>query len=321
MRKRQSEDCFTTKSNCLKCITFSSSSGKAEGFLHSIEKEKLPFQTLHVDHYGPLEKTGKGFKFVLSVADAFTKFFKLYACKTTSADEVIKHLKEYFRYYSRPVRVVSDRGSCFTSQAFGDFLRGETIGHVLVAVNTPRANGQVERFHRTLTPMLAKLCESPDKWDKVLDHVEFCLNNTVSRAIGSTPCKLLFGMDQRGIVNDELKLLLEFQSDVDRNLVSGREVASENIEKIQAENEKMYNQKRKPATKYVVGDYVMIKNVDTTPGVNKKLIPKFRGPYEVQRVLDNDRYVVVDVENFQVTQRPYNSVVAPDQMRHYVRDE
>lgn len=56
---------------------------------------------------------------------------------------------------------------------------------------------------------------------------------------------------------------------------------------------------------YKVGDYVLLKNGDVTPGVNKKLIPKCKGPYVVKKCLPNDRYVVTDVENFQVTQMPY----------------
>jgi len=60
--------------NCLKCIEFSPPSGKAEGYLHSIPKESLPFVTIHVDHMGPLEKTGKGYRYLLVIIDAFTKF-------------------------------------------------------------------------------------------------------------------------------------------------------------------------------------------------------------------------------------------------------
>lgn len=57
------------------------------------------------------------------------------------------------------------------------------------------------------------------------------------------------------------------------------------------------------------GDFVVIKNVDTTIGVNKKLLPKFKGPYEIHKKLPNDRYVVRDIENGQITQIPYDSVI------------
>ena len=67
-------------SNCLKCVEFSPTSGKQEGFLHPVPKGGLPFQAIHVDHYGPLERTGRGYKHVLSIVDGFTKFIRLYAC-------------------------------------------------------------------------------------------------------------------------------------------------------------------------------------------------------------------------------------------------
>ena len=41
---------------------------------------------------------------------------------------------------------------------------------------------------------------------------------------------------------------------------------------------------------------------------NKKLLPKYRGPYVVKRVLDNDRYIVCDPEDEQLTQLPFEGV-------------
>lgn len=70
---------------------------------------------------------------------------------------------------------------------------------------------------------------------------------------------------------------------------------------------------------YSVGDYVMIRNFDCTPGANKKLIPSFKGPYVVKEVLDHDRYIVTDIEGFQLTQMPYTGTVGPDQIKHWVR--
>lgn len=114
------------------------------GGLYNIPKGNLPFATIHVDHMGPLEKTGKSYRHLLIVIDAFTKFVRLYPCKTTTTEEVLRHLCDYFRTYSRPKRLISDRGTCFTSEAFKECLKSEAIEHVLTAVSTPRANGQVE---------------------------------------------------------------------------------------------------------------------------------------------------------------------------------
>jgi len=40
---------------------------------------------LHVDHFGPVDRTYASKKYVPLVVDAFTKFVKLYAVKTTTS--------------------------------------------------------------------------------------------------------------------------------------------------------------------------------------------------------------------------------------------
>ena len=183
-----------------------------------------------------------------------------------------------------------------------------------MAVGTPRANGQVEQLSRVIIPALAKLSETSNKWDREIERVEFSINNNVSRSTGDTPSRLLFGVEQVGEKSDCVRLMLNSMLDTDRNLHEIRQEATANILKAQRSNEILYNKKRKEATAYNVGDYVMIKNVDTTAGTNKKLLPKFKGPYEVTKILDHDIYIVEDIEGFQVTQIPYSGVLSPDNM-------
>jgi len=166
-------------SNYLKCILYSPIYGKKEGELHPISKIPIPFDTIHIDHYGPLEKTGKKNKYLFVIIDAFTKFIRLYPCRTTNTVEVIKYMSDYFRCYSKPKLVVSDRGSAFTSNAFKEFLTQRKIDLVLVATATPQANGQVERVNLCITTMLAKKAVALNKWDKLLDEVEYALNNVM----------------------------------------------------------------------------------------------------------------------------------------------
>jgi len=52
----------------------------------------------------------------------------------------------------------------------------------------------------------------------------------------------------------------------------------------------------------------MIKNTYVSVGINKKLIPKFKGPYIIEKVLPNDRFIVKDIDGFQHTQVPYEEV-------------
>ena len=176
-----------------------------EGNLHCPDKGSLPFECVHLDHYGPLECPGHRQRYVLEVIDAFTKFVKLYPVTSTRSDELIKHLTTYFNTYSAPKRVVNDRGSAFTSQKFKEFLAQYVGRHILVA--TPHANGQIERTNRSLTSILAKLTKAQSRWKDVLAEAEFALNNTVNRSTGDTPARLLFGTNQVGRTNVELRVL------------------------------------------------------------------------------------------------------------------
>lgn len=130
---------------------------------------------------------------------------------------------------------------------------------------------------------------------------------------------MLFGVEQRLKSVDKVREYLEEQlEDNVRDLESVRDRASDLILKSQEYNKRYIDQKRKEPHKYAEGDYVMIRNFDSSPGVSHKLIPQFRGPYEVVKVLRNNRYVVADVDGFQVTQKPYQGVWEPANMRPWL---
>lgn len=61
--------------NCVKCLQFSLSNHHSEGELQIIDKGTHPFETLHViDHFGPLETSREGYRYILVIVDAFTKY-------------------------------------------------------------------------------------------------------------------------------------------------------------------------------------------------------------------------------------------------------
>lgn len=298
--------------NCLKCISFSPPQGRVEGYLCSIPKPTVPFETIHVDHCGPINNDKRlTKKHLLVIIDAFTKFVKLYAVKTTKSSETIKCLENYFQTFSRPKQLISDRGTCFTSHEFQNFMDGNNIKHTLVATGSPQANGQVERVNSFVIPILAKYSDNKigNYWYKNLYKAEYAINNTVNRSLGTTPSKVLFGVNQRGEFNDKIREELENLNEINRDLKPIREKATENIIKSQDYNKNKYDSKRKPAKTYKIDDYVMIKNYVSTPGVSKKLLPKRKGPYKILKVLPNNRYVIGDIGEYQVTQIPYQGVL------------
>jgi len=307
--------------NCLKCIIFSPKEGKVEGLLNIIDKDNKPFQTIHIDHYGPLNKTKGRFRYILVVVDAFSKFLNLYPVRSVTTKETCSKLAQYFSYYSKPVKIISDRGSCFRSDAFREFCTQHEIKHIMTAVGSPQSNGQVERYNRSLTVMLSKLMhEHSQNWNENLNKIQFAVNNTINRSINNTPSKLLFGMNQVGNTNDYVKIYLETlnENDNDREFETTRQNAFDITRQNQLKNKAYYDIKHKQANTYSLGDYVMVRNVDTTPNTCKKLIPKFKGPYKILKILPNDRYVVADIEGYQVTQIPLNTVIAARDIKPWV---
>jgi len=307
--------------NCLECIAFSEKSGKCEGLINSIPKGNVPFETLHIDHYGPIDKE-KTKKHVLVVIDAMTKFTRLYPTKTTNSKEAIKALSEYFRAYSRPKTLISDRGTCFTSNEFKQFVESNNIKHIKIATGSPQANGQVERVNRSLGQMIAKASASDKSLslDNILENIEFAMNNSQHRALKEHPSVVLFGIAQKGKILDTLKEnVVEQNQIIDRNLERVRDNVQVKQKKLQEYNESNANKKRKESKKYKEGDLVMIRNFDSHVGASRKLIPRFRGPYQISKVLRNDRYLIVDTENFQQSRAPYKGVWAVSNMKPWLK--
>lgn len=134
--------------NCITCLLVNSSSNSREGEIQLSESPSIPFFVIHIDHFGPINESELGYKYVFVVIDSFTWLF---AVKNLSSKEVIKNLTLLFSMFGNPKRIVSDRGA-FTSQEFENFLKEEKIAHKLIAVATSWANGLVERVNHFLKP-------------------------------------------------------------------------------------------------------------------------------------------------------------------------
>lgn len=106
-------------SSCLKCIIFSPKEGKGEGLLNLIDKGNTPFQTIHIDHFGPINQTKGRFKHILVIVDMFSKFLALYPVRTVVAKETCSNCHNILNVIVlKPFKIMSDRGSCFRSEIF-----------------------------------------------------------------------------------------------------------------------------------------------------------------------------------------------------------
>ncbi|CAK1594421.1 unnamed protein product [Parnassius mnemosyne] len=230
--------------SCIPCLLATRKEGKQEGYLNPIGKEGTPLHTLHLDHIGPLTETRKMYNHILTVVDGFTKFVWLYPTKSTTSAEVISKLQLHQDTFGNPVRIITDRGTAFTSGAFKKYCEEEGIQHVTITTGIPRGNGQVERVHRIMIPMLTKLCiEDQSLWYKHVGCVQRAINSTYQRSIDTTTFQLLTGTKMNCKEDVEILnlLLQETIAQYSESRESLRQKARDQIQKIQEENRNTYN--------------------------------------------------------------------------------
>ncbi|GFY15111.1 hypothetical protein TNCV_1569261 [Trichonephila clavipes] len=315
LQKQESEEFFEQIGVLYKYLNANKKTGKKEGFLNPFYKENIPLSTYHVDFIGPLPSINKSYQHILTAVDTFTKFTWLYPVKTVSAESALEKLKLQQKTFGNSVRIITNRGSAFTSKLFNYYCTEENIQHLQIATGIPRGNGQVERIHRTLIPVLTKISlDDSTKWYKYVDRLQRILNSTVSQSTEWTPFKFLVGTKMRNkedirvrdLLIEEMEKELQGQRDFLRN------DAKKNVETIQSENRKTYNKRRKRAPMYKEDDLVAIQR--TQFGTGLKLRPKFLGPYKVTEMNSRDRY---EVEKVGQHKGPNSTTTSADLMKHF----
>lgn len=305
---------------CIECAYAKKDGSSKEGHLHPIEKIDIPFHTLHVDHLGPFVRSRQGNSYLLVVVDGFTKFALAKPVRNTKSESTIKVLDDIFCTFRVPDRLISDRGTSFTSHAFKRYCLDKGIKHVLNAVASPRANGQVERYNRTiLNSLTAQNLNSDERdWDVAVGKVQWGLNNTIQKTTGKTPTEILFGTCMSAEANPRLNALRQ-ETRKDDDVTTVRENVKDKIDIEQEKQKQSYDRDRHPARVYAEGELVKITKTNfQNEGKSKKLLPIYVGPYRVIKILGNDRYRVASIPGLKGTRNKRQTTVAADRMRPWV---
>lgn len=273
-----------------------------------------------MDHLGPFVKSAKGFAYLLVLVDAYTKFCILKPLRNLKTVLTVRALEDIFTTFGYPNRLISDRGTSFTSKEFEKFCHESKTHHILNAVASPRANGQVERYNRTILDALTAYADKLGEkyWDTVLGKLQWGLNNTDNKGIGKSPSEALFGI---AMINKRENIFSEILKETRQPGVIQdiREKISAHIEKDQRLQKSRYDKHKIKARIYKEGELVKIlKPIAHNDGKSKKLLPKFSGPYRVTKVLDNDRYQISSIPGTRLTQKDYCSVWAADRIKPWI---
>lgn len=295
-------------SHCLICIQKKTHHGPKQGMLHPIEKTPIPFHTVHLDCTGPFPQSLEGFKHLLIIIDGFTKFCILKPLKTLSGQELVDVLRTSLTDFGTPSLIITDRGTNFCSRQIQELFESWQVRHHLVATGTPRGNGQVERYVSTITNMICTSCTDVSDWPSILWKVQLSLNNTVQKSTGFPPMRLLVGRTTN-IPSIQARIDEVIGNNGNNEIIdvtADRQLAQQRLKNVANKSKERFDRPRRNNIEYHTGDTVYV-NQDHRR--HDKLKAKFKGPYEIISILDNDRFLLRGIGNLR------NITVAKEKLR------
>jgi hypothetical protein len=181
---------------CDTCQRTKAEHQKHAGLLQPLPVPKWKWEEIGMDFVIGLPRTQKGNDSIWVIIDHLTKVAHFILVKTTFGGATLAqiYLKEIVRLHGILRKIVSDRGTQFTSkfwmslqQALGTKLDFSTAYH-------PQSDGQIERVNKVLEDLLKACVLTFDKsWESSLPYAEFSYNNNYQASIKMSPFEALYG--------------------------------------------------------------------------------------------------------------------------------
>ena len=277
-------------STCAVCQRDKARRHKPYGALQPLTVPEKPWHTVTFDFIVKLPKTERGNDSVCVFVDKLTKVVHFVACQETlsAKDFASLYVDNIFRLHGLSREFITDRDVRFTSA----FWKGvtELLGTKLAMSSSfhPQTDGQSERVNQTLETYLRHFVSAElNDWDLLLPRAEFAHNAAYHESIRRAPLELATGFAPRTpageraeVVNPESKAFVE-------RLHQHLRFARKSLIAAQQRQKAFVDQKRTERS-FSVGDkvllstkYLRLKHSET----NRKLLPKYVGPFEVVQVV------------------------------------
>ena len=260
-----------------------------------------PMERVSIDIMS-LERSSSGKKYIIVITDNFTKWTVAFAMSKMDTHTVAKIIvTEWICRYGTPAILHSDQGRQSESSVFKDICSLLGIYKTRTTALRPQANGQVERFNRTLGALLAINSDNdPQNWDKHLPLVVAAYRAAVHESTGMTPNKLMFGTE----VSMPLHLLTgnpnkeeisshssDYVSKLEEEFHRAYEMARLCLKK-HAMRRKKYYDVRASKLSLTVGQEVWLYDPTANDGLCRKLTKFWRKGWVVAAKIDDVRYQI-----------------------------
>jgi hypothetical protein len=269
-----------------------------------------PFYQIGIDIVGPLPRTQRGKKYIVTAMDYLTKWPEARALTEATAEKVADFIYEQIIcQHGCPQIILTDRGTHFNNNMVNRLLEKFKIKHLLSTPYHPQTNGLVERFNRTLCESLAKMSDKTNDWDLFIPPVLFAYRTTKHSTTKIEPFFMVYGRAARLPLDTEESADQMAENDRLYHLINDvphiRQKARSQV--LQEQNKQMERHKHitKRPINFQIGDKVLYFKAAQDQSHSGKLNPKWKGPFYIHDVLPNGAYKLRTMET-QVLATPIN---------------
>ena len=256
-----------------------------------------PWQELSIDFCGPF-KTGE---YLLVVMDDYSRYPEVEIVYSTSAQAVFPKLDAIFARHGVPNAVRTDNGPPFQSEAFAKWSKMMGYEHRKVTPLWPRANGEVERFMRTITKAVKTALLDKGSWKQEMYRFLRHYRATPHSTTGKSPAELLFGRK----IKTDLPIYNSDKSGVSDNSI---ELLRKKDDRMKSYMKQLADQRNHAAeSKFRIGDKVLVKQEKT----DKTSPPFCPEPYRV--AAKNGTMITADNGAHRITRNSSFFKAIPDQ--------
>ena len=154
-------------------------------------------------------RSNKGYKYLMTVIDVFSKYGWIVPLKTKTGKEVAQALRKLF-LDGHPSRLCTDKGTEFYNQQLKVVLPANNV--MLYYMENEEKSSVVERWNRTMKNIIWKYftANNTQKYIDVLPSMVEKYNNTYHRSIKLTPSDARSPTSYQHVHNQHSMLMIKY---------------------------------------------------------------------------------------------------------------
>jgi len=281
-------DVATYVALCDVCQRVKAEHQRPAGLLQPLQIPEWKWEEIGMDFIVGLPRTSNGYDSIWVIVDRLTKSAHFIPVKTTYKGDKLAELymSRIVCFHGVPKRIVSDRGSQFTSRFWKALHKSLDTKLAFSSAYHPQTDGQTERTNQVLEDMLrACALTHGGSWDKSLPYAEFSYNNSYQASLKMSPFEALYGRKCRtplywNQTGERQVFGPEILDEAERQV----HIIRDNLRTAQS-RQKSYADHRRRELTFEVGDHVYLK-VSPMRGMRRfkvrgKLSPRYIGPFQI----------------------------------------